>query len=315
MVSECRARFVPALGDFISRRIPGYFLGMKKDYVYSPKSIPTEQYFALAKKFNPSRFDPDKILSAAKEAGFRYAVLTTRHHDAYCLWPSMYGEFNTRNYMDGRDLVGEYVAACRNNGIKVGFYYSPPDFYSVRQYKKMGWGEDEPVPEVMNNYVNAIRRGQIYELLHNYGKIDLIWFDGNRHTFVTDDEIHEWQPGIVIGRGDDTDFMSRECTIPSEEEWENHLKGQTWELCHEASQCWGYTNRDEWACKPAQDLIGYYVFARKHNGNLLLNFGPSGEGELSDLEYQRIRELGEFVNSHPEYQVQDWDPSSKNVQP
>ncbi len=86
---------------------------------------PAEKYLALADKFNPQNYDPDKWLRAAAQAGFKYAVLTTRHHDGYALWPSAYGNFGVKQHMGGRDLVGPYVEACRRNGLKVGFYYSP----------------------------------------------------------------------------------------------------------------------------------------------------------------------------------------------
>jgi alpha-L-fucosidase len=83
---------------------------------------------------HPKKYDPDKWLKAAKKAGFVYAVLTTRHHEGFALWPSHYGDFNTKNFMGGRDLLKDYVAACRRNGIKVGFYYSPPDWYFDREF-------------------------------------------------------------------------------------------------------------------------------------------------------------------------------------
>ena len=97
-------------------------------------------YFALAKQFNPTNYHPDRWLKAAKDAGFGYAVLTTRHHDGFALWPSKHGDFNTRTYLGGRDLVREYVDACRRQGLKVGFYYSPPDWYFDRQYRSFGYG-------------------------------------------------------------------------------------------------------------------------------------------------------------------------------
>lgn len=97
-------------------------------------------YFALAEQFQPTNYHPERWLQAAKDAGFGYAVLTTRHHDGFALWPSAYGEFNTRTHLGGRDLVGEYVAACRKTGLKVGFYYSPPDWHFEREYRSWGYG-------------------------------------------------------------------------------------------------------------------------------------------------------------------------------
>lgn len=89
----------------------------------------TDAYFEQAERFSPDHYDPDDWLAAAKRAGMEYAVLTTKHHDGFAMWPSEYGDFSTTEYCDGRDLVGEYVAACRRHGIKVGFYFSFPDWH------------------------------------------------------------------------------------------------------------------------------------------------------------------------------------------
>jgi alpha-L-fucosidase len=87
-----------------------------------------EAYFQLAERFQPYHYDPFLWLRAAKQAGFRYAVMTTKHHEGFALWPNAYGEFNTKQFMAGRDLVKTYVEACRQNRLKVGLYYSPPDW-------------------------------------------------------------------------------------------------------------------------------------------------------------------------------------------
>src|SRR5205809_5944844 len=99
-----------------------------------PNGITPNEYWAMAKDFNPQKYDPDKWLKAAKEAGFTYAVLTARHHEGFALWPSKTGDFNTSNYMGGRDLIKDYVEACRRNGLKVGIYYSPPDWHFDREF-------------------------------------------------------------------------------------------------------------------------------------------------------------------------------------
>ncbi len=284
--------------------------GMVKNFPWGPRRCTPEYYFDLAKRFNPGRYDPNKWMAAAKAAGVRYAVLTTRHHDSYALWPSLFGEFNTRNYMGGRDLVGEYVEACRANGIKVGFYYSPPDFYTTRDYNDFGgWRDKEKLPkcpEVLKEYERIIGRGQIYELLTRYGKIDLLWFDGDGFSMMSEDEIRELQPGIVIGRGDNTDFDSLECQLPTEEIYQNRLKGKWWELCHEMNTCWGYTLYDEWNVKPLDTLIDWFNLTRKYNGNLLLNIGPDANGDLTEIEYKRLAEFGEYVKAHPEL-MPEWD--------
>jgi alpha-L-fucosidase len=179
------------------------------------------EYWELAKDFNPDKYDPEKWLSAAKDAGFTYAVFTTKHHDGFSLWPSDAGDFSTKNYMGGRDLVREYADACRKLGLKVGFYYSPPDWrvnqkymsfmpgahsekYPERPYKDIDHNPIDALPEMPKEhydkyieYINA----QVRELLTRYGQIDLLWFDGSVNDLtnvITIDEIRALQPQIVV---------------------------------------------------------------------------------------------------------------------
>lgn len=99
-----------------------------------PPAITPNHYWAAAQDFHPQKYDPDRWLKAAQKAGFTYAVLTCRHHEGFALWPSQYGHFSTKNYLGGRDLVKPFVAACRKYGLKVGLYYSVPDWYFDRDY-------------------------------------------------------------------------------------------------------------------------------------------------------------------------------------
>ncbi len=277
--------------------------GMFRDFKYSPRVCKPQEYFALAEKFNPGRFDPDKWLTAAREAGCRYAVFTARHHDSFAMWPSRYGDFSTRNHMGGRDLVGAYVEACRRQGLKVGLYYSPPDFRTAGEYLPYGgWQPDRrsEIPQVLSDYEHAIVRGQVYELLTRYGKIDLIWFDGQWQHILSEEFIRSLQPDIVIGRGEDTNFDTTECHIPTQQEYAERFSGVWWEFCGELNCCWGYTKRDEHTVKSLDTLIEWFTSVRQHGGNFLINMGPDSEGDFTCLEYERLKEFGEFVRSHPE---------------
>ncbi|MBR4235851.1 MAG: alpha-L-fucosidase [Clostridia bacterium] len=277
--------------------------GMMKDFKYSPRVCPPEEYFALAKRFNPGRYDARKWIKAAADAGCRYAVLTTRHHDSFALWPSRYGDFNTRTYMDGRDLLQPYVDACREYGLKVGFYYSPPDFRTTFEYKRYGgWypEHDETPPKELTDYEHAIVRGQVRELLTRYGRIDLLWFDGQWRHIINEDDIRALQPWLVIGRGEDTDFATTECRIPTEEEYAEKFTGNWWEFCGELNCCWGYTRRDEYTVKSLETLVNWFTNVRAHGGNFLINIGPDSEGDFTPIEYERLAQLGEYVKAHPE---------------
>ena len=277
--------------------------GMFKNFRYSPRVCRPEEYFALAKKFNPGRYDPEKWIRAAKEAGCRYCVLTTRHHDSFALWPSAYGDFNTRTYMDGRDLVGEYVNACRKLGMRIGLYYSPWEVRTTGEYLPYGgWQKDRTgeIPQTLKEYEYAIVRGQVHELLTRYGQIDLLWFDGRWRHIVSEEFIRSLRPDLVIGRGEDTDFASTECHIPTEEEYRDSFTGCWWEFCGELNNCWGYTRRDEYRVKSLETLAEWFTSVRSHGGNFLINIGPDSEGDFTPLEYERLKEFGGFVRDHPE---------------
>ena len=186
----------------------------------SRRDIGVDEYYDLAKEFNPEKFDADKWMEIAKMMGMEYVVLTTKHHDGYCLWPSEYGDYNTSSGANGRDLVGEFVAAARGHGLKIGFYFSPRDWgynnhqsgFDASMRKFDGNNPREfPYPEEDNlkEYFKWIdfTVGQLSELLTRYGKIDLLWFDGaNWEGDVPNSEygnkVRNWvytmQPQIVI---------------------------------------------------------------------------------------------------------------------
>ena len=162
-------------------------------------------YYALANNWNPGKMDFDKMLKAAKSAGITYAVFVTKHHDGFTLWPSQFGEIGTRFQFEGRDFVKEFVTACRKYKIRVGLYYSPPDWYFERQYKNFSYNNKVQLdmdhkPTILTKrpvdfeqkriaYIN----NQVRELLTNYGKIDLIWFDGGKGE-IPNKIVRELQP-------------------------------------------------------------------------------------------------------------------------
>jgi len=289
---------------------------MMADPKSKPVALTPEAYFKLADQFNPQHYDPEKWLRAAKDAGFGYAVLTTRHHDGYALWPSAYGDFSTRTHLQGRDLVGEYVNACRKVGLKVGFYYSSPDWHYNRLYMSFGYGskgtpdsphlglKHEPIqlPEKpagfddqFIDYVN----GQLTELLTRYGKIDLLWFDGGAGPKVlSQDQIRALQPDILIndrqhGTGDFTTAF--EVRFPKDaKERPNGL----WEHCYSMTGGWGYQKQQK--CAPAALLVSRLAKARAWGGNVLANFPPRSDGDFPEMVYQRLAEVKAWMDKHRE---------------
>ena len=187
---------------------------MIANYEWGGRVSPPDKYYALAERFNPRDYDPNKYLKAAKDAGFTYAVLTTKHHDGYALWPSKYG-IGTKQYMNGRDLLKEYVDACRANGLKVGFYFSPRDWHypglmHPNEFDATTWRDLPPITDSAANQQAyeqflAFVMAQMEELLTRYGKIDMLWLDGMNWRGVADmhtEQVYAWirslQPGIYV---------------------------------------------------------------------------------------------------------------------
>ena len=293
-----------------------------------PPEITPNQYWEMAKDFNPQRYDPEKWLKAAKEAGFIYAVLTTRHHEGFALWPSAYGGFNTSNYMGGRDLVKPFVEACRHTGVKVGLYYSPPDWHFDRDYMSFLYsGARRLNPEFpaldadlkprttkksstelhrhQEEYA-ALVKGQVEELLSRYGKIDLLWFDGkpaipNASQCITIERIRELQPGIVIngrlhGHGDFTTYERKLTTDKVSRDWA--------ELCNPWTSSWSYMDIP---FRANGNVLAEFVTCRALGINYLLGVGPMASGELCDGIYENMAVVADWMkkngaavhNTHP----------------
>jgi len=268
-------------------------------------NLPPREYWKQAEFFTAEKYDPDKWLKAAKEAGFQYAILTTKHHDGFSLWPSEYGDFNTKNYLNGRDLVGEFVQACRDNKMKVGLYYSPPDWRMEQDY--MSFARDEEVgidyekrpvkaqTEEFKAAEKAYRHGQITELLTRYGKIDMFWFDGSCDMAITPEEIRAMQPGILCndrgwGYGD---FVCPECKFP-----DLRPKGK-FQYIHSLSDGgWGYNDYEIY--RPAGWMLGEMGKARAWGGHFVANVGPKANGELPDIYYYRMKQIGRWMKLYRE---------------
>ena len=284
--------------------------------------ITPAQYWDLAKEFNPKSYDPRKWVKAAKEAGMTYAVLTTRHHDGFALWPSAYGSFSTKNYMGGRDLVKDFVAACREYGLKVGLYYSGPDWRENGEYQNFMYGglkkmysdipeldadlqvkktiKTDAEKQAHYDKMAAYVKGQVEELLTQYGKIDMIWFDGGPDIphgnpawkeCITMDRIYQLQPGIVVsprffGKGDYKTF-EQERALPT-------TKQDGWaELCVTSTGWdWGYTNKP---MKSSAFLMDYLIKSRAVNTNFLLNYGPTKDGVFSNNTYDQLKDFAQWM--------------------
>ncbi|MBS3735221.1 MAG: alpha-L-fucosidase [Phycisphaerae bacterium] len=280
---------------------------MIRDYPYADTdAYPRERYYALACQFAPNRYEPERWLAAAKEAGFTYAVLTTKHHDGYSLWPSEHAKLGVHTHLGGRDLVEPFVQACRNCGLKVGLYFSfgdwawpgfpmnDCDFDHERRDQHPAMSPDEDQQQFDDFYAFAI--AQVEELLTGYGRIDLLWFDGvhwrsrnaeQMRSLETIEKVRSLQPHIVVNNrwGRVGDYVTPECKLP-----EGPPK-QWWETCMVSNGHWGYN--------PGNPLpeVDWWVEHRDRcnawGGNFLPNVGPAPDGTMPDDFYERCKQLAE----------------------
>lgn len=279
------------------------------------EAIDKDEYRKLMYEFTAEKFDARAWAQAAKAAGMKYMVLTTRHHDGFSLWDSKasYGEFDAMHSAAHRDFVREYVEACREAGLKVGLYYSPLDwrfegFFFPRLYKK---NADE---------LRKQCHEQLRELLTNYGKIDILWFDGGEDywlchgrdlhsweekgdfrdrvqcpNFWKADEMDRWirelQPGIVInnryGVRQYGDFLTPEGEIGA------YNTKDAWETNYTLNGSWGYVPNPPRSLRTCMQLLMQTVTG---DGNFLLNVGPRADGTMPENQVERLKEIGEQLS-------------------
>ena len=284
-----------------------YALPARHEWIKTTEKITEEKYDQYFKHFNPDLYDPREWARRAKAAGMKYVVLTTKHHEGFCLFDSQYTDYKATNTPYGKDLVREYVDAFRAEGLHIGFYYSlidwhHPDFPIDVIHPRR---DDENAEELnkgrdMKRYAEYMRN-QVTELLTNYGKIDILWFDfsySDRRPEQKDwmegkgkdqweaekllETARKLQPHIII---DNRTEIEQDLWTPEQfqpMEWVKHEKtGElvTWEACQTFSGSWGYY-RDEMTWKSPEMLIDMLINTVCIGGNLLMNVGPTARGYL-----------------------------------
>jgi len=273
------------LGTVISHSL----VGSSEDY---QKSF----YDELPKSFNPYKFNPQAWATLAHLAGFRYVVFTAKHHSGFCMWDTHTTDFNVMNTPFKRDITSEVISAFRNQGISIGLYHSPDDFWWLRYNNIEIQRGVQSVQPSRNPGLLKHDQNQIQELLTHYGDIDLIFFDGEAQGLR--DLAWKLQPNIVVTRG----------AIPTPEQ---NIPGVPidgpWESCITMGRAWQYQPTLE-NYKSARDCISLLIETRAKGGNLLLNIGPKPDGELAIEQEQRLREIAlwMFVNHECIYNVRPW---------
>ena len=286
-----------------------YSLPARHEWIKTREFISEEKYQKYFEHFDPDLMDASEWAKKAKAAGMKYAVLTTKHHEGFCLFDSKYTEYKSTNTPCGRDLVREYVDAFRAEGLKVGFYYSlidwhHPDFPIDKHHPRRN---DPDAPELdrgrdMKKYAEYMRN-QVTELLTNYGKIDILWFDFSYPPYKNPPEWMQFGGGkgkdqweaeklIALVRSLAPDILLNDRTeIPQDfitPEQDGNVKSLvdektgellTWETCQTFSGSWGYF-RDETSWKTPKMLIDLLVRSVAGGGNLIMNVGPTARGNF-----------------------------------
>ncbi len=308
-----------------------YAIPARGEWVRCTEQMPEEEYMPFFEEFNPVDYDPKKWARAAREAGMKYAVLTAKHHDGFCLFDSKLTDYKATNTKAKRDLVAEYLEAFRAEGLKVGLYYSlidwhHPDYphYGHPNHPRRDCEAEKEAEEKrdFNRYLDYMH-GQVKELCAGYGKLDVMWFDfsyGNmtgetwRATELVN-MIRAYQPDVIIdnrlevsGEGFGSlatdnpspysgDFVSPEQIIPPQGLKTESGRDLVWEACITMNDHWGYCAKDK-NFKPASMIIKKLVECVSKNGNMLLNVGPDAKGNIPEESLGILKEIGRWMNKN-----------------
>ena len=289
-----------------------------------PGGITEAEYRALPATFNPDKFDPRAFVDLARSAGQQYMVFTTKHHDGFCMFDSSYTDYKITNTPYGKDIVAQLAKACGEDGMPLGFYYSPPDlhhpgFRDTTKLAKENWNGEPQRPE-WPSYL-AYMQLQLSELLTRYGPAALIWFDGLNHQEKYNGArviqmIRDFQPATLVNDriGVDADYETPEQFIPTaiptkgvvltgvDPNVSIRLKNtiprqedfRLWETCMTINNTWAY-NKNDHEYKSEQTLIRSLIEVASRGGNFLLNVGPQPDGQVQPEFQQRLRAIGEWL--------------------
>ncbi len=275
-----------------------YALYRRDAWTLALEQIPVAEYEARADEFQPRPGCAREWVKLASEAGMKYAVLTTKHHEGFCLWDTRMTDFNSVQRGPKRDLVAEFVAACREFGLKVGLYYSLMDWHHP------DGGRCAYDLSARRRFLD-FTQGCVRELMSNYGTIDILWYDiaspmehhEGWESLAMNQMVRKLQPNILINNRShlDEDFGTPEGKIQAED--------RDWEACMVSNgMSWGYADSKQVA---SDSMNVRAILARLRRvcamqGNLLLNIGPAPDGSVPEEALEPLRQTGAWIRKHPE---------------
>jgi len=265
----------------------------RHEWAMEMEGIPVAEYEKLAEQFNPKPYAAREWARLAKRAGMKYMVMTTKHHEGFCLFDTEFTDYCAPKRACGRDLVAEFVEAARAEGLRVGFYYSLMDWHHPDGAR---CAEDEAARKRFVKYIH----GQVRELMTNYGKIDILWYDvpwpldaEGWESAKMNRMVRELQPDIIINNrsGLPEDFSTPEQHVRGEP------AGRAWEACMTMNDSWGYHKADDnW--KTPKQILRYLITCARDGGNYLLNIGPKPDGSVPEESVHILNVVGEWMDKY-----------------
>ena len=275
--------------------------------------VPVEQYDQLYKQFNPTLFDADTWVNVAKDAGMKYLVITSKHHDGFCIWPSKFTDYHIGNTPFGRDVLKELSDACRRHGLWFCTYHSICDWYHPDYPLGSPGGQSKKANPNMPRYYEYLKN-QTREIIENYGPLGIMWFDGEWEepwTLEYGNELYAYlkgiQPNLIINNRVSKGRQGMEGTTQQvhqnagdydtpEQRIGTFQTGRPWETCMTICQQWAWKPNDE--LKSLKQCIDTLVMVVGGDGNLLFNVGPMPDGLIEPRQVERLKEMGDWLKEY-----------------
>ena len=260
------------------------------------KEITVAEYDTLYKQFNPVNFNADEWVKLAKDAGMKYIVFTSKHHDGFCMWDTKYTDFNIMNSPFKRDVMKELADACRKQGMALGFYHSTCDWHYPDFPVTSPGGRVRRATSNLDRYTDYLKNESV-EIIKNYGPLLVMWydvpmeFDSIRGQGVID-VIRKVQPDILVNNrtGAPGDFDTPEQRIGG------FQNDRPWETCMTIANQWAWKPNDE--VKTLEQCLHSLIRSAGGDGNLLFNVGPMPDGRIEPLQATRLQEMGQWLQKY-----------------
>jgi alpha-L-fucosidase len=277
------------------------------------KEVPIERYDNLYKKFNPVNFSAKEWVGIAKSAGAKYLVVTSKHHDGFCIFDSKYTDYDIMSTPFKRDVVGELADECKKQEIKFSLYYSIIDWYHP-DYLPRGAADKRPVEDAHFERYVTYMKNQLKELVDNYGPLEVLWFDGYWESYWTHEHgkmlykyVKALQPGIIINNRADTGRVDGKGTTKKDQDYAGDFDtpeqeigtfqmDPPWETCMTLCTQWAWKPDDD--MKSLKECIDVLVRTAGGDGNLLLNVGPMPDGRIEPRQVEQLNEVGKWFEKY-----------------